>query len=116
MVIMLARAVSAPKAPPPAILDKSELERYAGVEEKLAALVRVPTISRFDQADEDDSAFDQFKAELARLYPIVHARLLRTEPGDRAIVFEWPGRSLDRAPVLLTAHFDVVPGGELERW
>lgn len=116
LCIMALRASAGGRAARPQALGAGSLDRYAGVEEKLAALVRVPTVSRFDPADEDESAFSDFKAELGRLYPLVAKRLLRTEIGDRALLFEWPGSESGLKPVILMAHFDVVPGGDETLW
>ncbi len=113
---MLARAAACPRAPVPGKLDDFRLDAYAGAEERLAALIRVPTVSRFDPAEEDDVAFTRLKAEARRLYPLAASRLLLSEPGDRAMLFEWPGSDASIEPVILTAHFDVVPPGDEEAW
>ncbi|MBN1520456.1 MAG: M20/M25/M40 family metallo-hydrolase [Spirochaetales bacterium] len=114
--LMLARALAAGAPPPAGTLDPGALDTWAGAENRLSALVRIPTVSRFDPADEDASAFSRFTSELSMLYPLAHGRLLAANAGDRAIVLEWPGSDGSLAPVILTAHFDVVPPGERSRW
>jgi len=115
-VVMIARALATPRAAPPRALSPGTLEAFAGVEDKLAALVRVPTVSRFDPAEEDEAAFALFRAELARLYPTATARLLPADAGDRGILLEWPGSDRTLAPAIMTAHFDVVPPGDESDW
>lgn len=45
------------------------------VTERLAQLVRIPTVSNYDESKVDFSQFEQFRAELKRLYPQVHQTL-----------------------------------------
>jgi carboxypeptidase PM20D1 len=116
LMVMLARALSGSKAPPAGSLDKELLKPFAGAEEKLAALLRVPTVSSFDQSEEDEEAFAQFKAELKAQYPLAHERLLLCEPSGRSLLFEWPGRRRELDPAILCAHYDVVPAGDVELW
>ena len=113
---MLVRALATKRAPPPGTLDRELLSRYAGAEDRLAALVRIPTVSRYDPAEEDDAAFASLLAGLTASYPRVRERLLRTAIGSRAVLFEWPGSDGSLAPVILSAHFDVVPPGDADSW
>jgi carboxypeptidase PM20D1 len=116
LALMVIRALSGPKAPPAGSLDKELLKPFAGAEDKLAALLRIPTVSSFDPAEEDEAVFTRFKAELKTQYPVVHERLLLCEPSDRSLLFEWPGRRRELPPVVLCAHYDVVPAGDIELW
>jgi carboxypeptidase PM20D1 len=123
LFIALARALMTPRSAPPAEpLPESALEEAAGIESALAALIRHPTVSYHERAEEDDKAFAAFKAELARLFPRVHAELSREEIGERALLFTWRGRAGDAPPatelrpVILCAHFDVVPAEDAELW
>lgn len=116
LAVMTIRAMLTPRVGPPGSLDGSRLEAYAGVEQKLSALVRMPTVSRFDASEEDGSAFEHLIDAVPDLFPLVRDRLLRVEAGDRALVYEWPGSDPSVAPVILTAHFDVVPAGDESLW
>ncbi|PKL26367.1 MAG: hypothetical protein CVV47_00080 [Spirochaetae bacterium HGW-Spirochaetae-3] len=116
VAVMIFRAAATKRAPEPGRLDPSRLVAYAGVEGKLATLIRIPTVSRFDEAEEDGLAFERLRRETLRLYPLASERMLRPEVGDRAMLFEWPGSDASLPPVILTAHFDVVPPGDEDLW
>ncbi|MDO9496475.1 MAG: M20 family peptidase [Nocardioides sp.] len=75
---------------------------------KLQALVRIPTVSNRDPALVDTAAFDEFVAELARQFPVLHETLELTRIHTHGLLFHWPGISAER-PVVLMAHLDVVP-------
>jgi carboxypeptidase PM20D1 len=117
ILVALARARATPRVAPAAEpLASGELEKYAGVEDCLAALVRRPTVSSYDSAAEDDAAFAALKSDLARLFPRAHAAMTREDPGDRAILYTWKGSDRKLAPVVLCAHFDVVPAEDAAEW
>jgi carboxypeptidase PM20D1 len=82
---------------------------------KLQALVRIPTVSNRDPDLVDVAAFDEFVAELARQFPMLHERLELTRVDTHGLLFHWAGRSSDR-PVVLMAHLDVVPVEEDAPW
>ncbi|MFA6298898.1 MAG: M20 family peptidase [Nocardioides sp.] len=75
---------------------------------KLQTLVRIPTVSNRDPALVDTAAFDEFVAELARQFPVLHETLELTRIHTHGLLFHWPGSSAER-PVVLMAHLDVVP-------
>ena len=114
LAVMIVRAAGTPGVPKSGNLSPADLEPFKGVEQKLAALVRVPTVSRFEEDQEDDAVFRSFPDELERCFPSLGKRLRRDLIGNRAILYEWTGSDPSLAPLLLTAHYDVVPPGETE--
>jgi carboxypeptidase PM20D1 len=76
--------------------------------QKLQALVRIPTVSYPEPERVDTAAFDEFLAELARQFPLLHERLELTRVHTHGLLFHWKGASAER-PVVLMAHLDVVP-------
>jgi carboxypeptidase PM20D1 len=88
----------------------------AGIEDELAVCVRRATISSFERGEEDEPAFAAFKEDLKALYPRVHAGLERREIGDRGLLYTWKGRDPALKPVILCAHFDVVPADDAAEW
>lgn len=86
-------------------MDNS-VEVRSGVAERLAALIRIPTVSA--EAETHTEAFSAFPAVLRKLYPLVHERLDRRVVDGTGLLFRWRGAS-DAAPLVLMAHWDVVP-------
>ena len=82
------------------------LAARAGIEGRLANLIRIPTVSA--ERRERDAAFADLPDELERLYPEVHARLERERVGEGGLLFRWRGTDA-AAPLVLMAHWDVVP-------
>jgi len=70
--------------------------------------VRIPTVSYREPGRADVAAFDEFVAELARQFPLLHERLELTRVESHGLLFHWKGASAER-PVVLMAHLDVVP-------
>lgn len=75
----------------------------------LAGAAQIQTISHQDPAQNDPAAFQQFSTYLATTFPQVHARLTRETAGDAGLLYTWPGSDPAAAPIILMAHFDVVP-------
>jgi carboxypeptidase PM20D1 len=75
--------------------------------ERLAALVRIPTVSHRDPERVDTEAFDRLLATMHDQWPLLHG-LEITRVGSHGLLVHWPGRSAQR-PVVLMAHLDVVP-------
>lgn len=85
-----------------------------GIAERLSRMIQLPTVSA--ELDERGMApFDDFVALLAELYPLVHAQLTLERVTDLGLLFHWRGSS-DAAPVVLMAHYDVVPVDESDPW
>lgn len=66
-------------------------------------MIRIPTV-----ADRGPEAFEQFVVLLEELYPKVHASLERERITERGLLFRWRGAA-EKDPVVLMAHYDVVP-------
>jgi carboxypeptidase PM20D1 len=117
ILLVLVRATRGPVAPLRAHPLSSEgLAAEAGVEEKLAAVIRFATISSWDQASEDGAAFASLIAALPGLFPHAHQVLERELRGDRAILYTWKGLEPSLEPAILCAHFDVVPADDAPEW
>ena len=82
--------------------------------EHLAQMVRIPTVSNADPAKFDEAQFAAFRDLLPRLYPKVFAACSCEQLDHTELLLRWPGKSSD-APVVLMAHYDVVPVEE-DRW
>jgi carboxypeptidase PM20D1 len=117
VLVALVRSLVTRRAPPPHMpRDPGCFAAAAGVEEVLSALIRRATVSLYDHSAEDGAAFNALKADLLRLFPRFHAVARREELGDRALLYEWRGYDESYAPVILCAHFDVVPAEDASSW
>lgn len=75
--------------------------------ERFRELLAIPTVSHVDSVRTDTARFDEFRAALERLYPLVHAHLDREIVAGHSLLYRWAGRSRAE-PLLLLAHQDVV--------
>lgn len=83
--------------------------------EQLRTLIRIPTVSWPDEAAIDADVFATFRDALAEAFPLLHAHLETTRICTDSLLLHWRGSSADR-PVVLMAHFDVVPVDESAPW
>ncbi|MEQ8860998.1 MAG: M20 family peptidase [Pseudomonadales bacterium] len=85
----------------------------ARIVEHLQQAIAIPTVSPQPPEIADPLAFDAFLAWLETTYPRVFAELEPTRHGGHSLLLTWAGRGAGTgatpAPVLLTAHYDVVP-------
>ena len=81
-------------------------------EEKLGAMIRIPTVSKHEH--EDLSDFYSFHAELEKLFPLLHEKLEKTVLNG-TLLYRWKGSDDNLLPVLLMGHQDVVPASD-EGW
>lgn len=82
---------------------------------KLARLIACRTVSSRIPEEVDDGEFARFRAELAALFPVVHRRLRLEEVGG-GLLFRWQGTEDELDPVVLMAHYDVVPVQDESTW
>jgi carboxypeptidase PM20D1 len=94
------RQIDVPAAPPLAVNEQA-------VAEKLAGAIRFKTIA--SPTDQNKDQFLALHAYLQERFPLVHARLKREVVGGFALLYTWPGRDAQAAPIVLMAHQDVVP-------
>ncbi len=93
---------------PDLLLDKdAALQRFA-------RMIKIPTVSSADWSKVDETQFEAFRTLLEEMYPAVHENCPPERIGPTGILFHWKGKSAAQ-PVVLMAHYDVVPVVE-ERW
>lgn len=93
------------------------MEPRAGIADRLTAMIRIPTVSA-EKATRGTRPFTEFVEVLAELYPLVHARLAAERIEEFGLVYTWsPTGPTDADPVVLMAHYDVVPvAGQEPAW
>ena len=77
--------------------------------ERLAAAVRIPTVSVESGKVAEPAQFLKLHQHLADSFPKLHAALRREVIGDYSLLYTWPGRNAQAPAVMLMAHQDVVP-------
>lgn len=111
LAVVLCRTLAfRPKAATPALPKDTDFDGDAVIE-RLATLVRIPTVSYKEKEKEDESAFSAFVSILPSLYPKVFSTCEYKELPDRALLFRWRGEEAGDAAVMM-AHYDVVPVNE----
>lgn len=94
--------------------DQDGVAVRPGAAERLSRMVHLPTVSaELDTRGLDD--FDRFRELLAELYPLISAQLELERVGDLGLLYRWPGSGAGD-PVVLMAHFDVVPAASRDGW
>ena len=86
--------------------------------ERLAAAIRLVTISKEEGGQIDSAAFYSFDTLLQRSFPLADSLLNHQRINDFAHLYEWKGQDSKLPPILLLAHYDVVPVDEkdLPEW
>ena len=112
-VVLIRTLAFKPKAQPAISNEAVSFDTDAAVD-ALAQLVRCKTVSYNDKQLEDDGEFDKLISLLPSLYPRVFDVCSVNQLPDRGLLLRWPGKK-DSEPVVLMAHYDVVPVNE-ENW
>lgn len=80
-----------------------------GAVQRLASALQIKTVSTQDNVARDTQAFSQFIAFLKQHYPLSFERLSVQTIADFSLLLRWQGVDEALAPVLIDAHYDVVP-------
>jgi carboxypeptidase PM20D1 len=77
--------------------------------DRMASSIRFRTISHSDPSQNEISEFKSFIEFLEESYPRLHSTLEREVVGDYSLLYTWRGKDPGLKPILLYAHYDVVP-------
>ncbi|WP_460051333.1 M20/M25/M40 family metallo-hydrolase [Spirochaeta dissipatitropha] len=84
---------------------------------RLSRALQFRTISAVDEADiPDPQAFIDFENFLVRAFPLIHSELILEKPGKPGLLYFWKGLDPESDPIILTAHYDVVPVENPDTW
>jgi len=78
-------------------------------------MIQLPTVSA-EIESRGARPFEAFIDLLAELYPLMHSELECERITDLGLLFHWKGENASADPVVLMAHFDVVPVDENDPW
>ncbi|MFC4140040.1 MULTISPECIES: M20/M25/M40 family metallo-hydrolase [unclassified Microbacterium] len=93
-----------------------EVPPRPGIADRLSRMIQLPTVSaELDRRGAEP--FEAFVALLAELYPLTHEHLTLERHTEFGLLFRWKGRAeASDGPLVLMAHFDVVPVDETDPW
>ncbi|OEJ99757.1 M20 family peptidase [Roseivirga misakiensis] len=83
---------------------------------RLQEALRLKTISFENEADFDPTPFQDFNDILNRNYPLTDSLLNHQIFSEYSHLYEWKGRNLSLAPIVLMGHIDVVPIASPDKW
>lgn len=91
---------------------------YEKAPENLSKAIKIKTISHANYKDFDLSKFEEFINFVQSTYPNIFNTVEFTKINNYNIVLKWKGKDKNLAPVLFTAHYDVVDVSEntLKDW
>jgi carboxypeptidase PM20D1 len=75
----------------------------------LAQAIRFPTIATGNEATQEYRPFRKFVAWAEQTYPLVYKAMDLQMIAEHTILLRWQGSDPALKPILLTAHYDVVP-------
>src|SRR5258708_301818 len=74
----------------------------------MSEAIRIPTVS--PEGNQIDSApFTAYRSFLQKCYPVLHQHLARTILENYSYAYTWKGTDSSLLPIILVAHYDVVP-------
>lgn len=110
LIVMVVRGLlNGPEAYDPGPAPELPAVDPAIVAERLAAAVRIESISPHPDHPERTEAMRALHRHLRETYPRVHQTLEREVVGELSLLYRWPGSDPEAEPILLIAHMDVVP-------
>ena len=106
---------------PPEPVEPAGLTDYIEVDDQvvadhLARVLQFQTVSTSEPDAANRQAFGSLLRALERMYPRVFSALRSEVVGDVSLLVTWPARGSERRPVLICAHLDTFPAGDITAW
>lgn len=80
-----------------------------GVADRLAAAIRLQTVSNYEDSTQNAEEFLKLHALLESSFPNIHKTLTREIVGTLSLLYTWAGSDPSLPAIMLIAHQDVVP-------
>ncbi|MGD0581724.1 MAG: M20/M25/M40 family metallo-hydrolase [Bacteroidales bacterium] len=82
----------------------------------LSKAVSMPTVSYLPDSPIDTLAFNSYMEFIQKSYPMVNEKLKREVFNNFSMLYTWKGKDTSLRPMVLMAHYDVVPPGDTASW
>jgi carboxypeptidase PM20D1 len=82
----------------------------------LSQAIKFPTISYSIASPVDTIAFTGYIDFITKAYPKINQKLTREVFNNFSLLYTWKGKNPDLKPIIMMAHFDVVPPGDTALW
>ena len=79
------------------------------VVQNMSRAIQIQSVSTGDPETQETAPFAEYVAWTRETYPEVHEQLGLELIAEHSMLFTWAGSNTDLKPILLTAHYDVVP-------
>jgi carboxypeptidase PM20D1 len=100
--------VQAEKVPLPSFGNESAVH--------LSEAVQFQTISYTSASPVDTTAFYGYMNFVVNTYPLIKSKLTKEIFNNFSLLYTWKGKNPSLKPVILMAHYDVVPSGDTASW
>ena len=82
----------------------------------LSGAVKFPTVSYSTTSPVDTGVFTGYMAFITKTYPEIAGKLTREVFNNFSLLYTWKGKNPSLKPMILMAHYDVVPPGDTASW
>jgi carboxypeptidase PM20D1 len=118
VAVVLARtfAFNPPRSGPVTPYDPGEVDE--AVLARLSKAISIPTVCAQNYDDTNFAPFDEYIDFIQNAFPLFHEKTELTRVNRYALVYRWRGADSGLLPLMLTAHYDVVPveAGTEDAW
>ncbi len=119
MMVLILKALSFTAAP---FVTKSQFKTVKVDSDiavnNLSQAIQFKTVSHEDVSKFDSGSFNDFLHWLSSTYPDIYQQLELKRINQYSLLFRWQGKTPNKAAVLMSAHYDVVPviSGTEQQW
>lgn len=109
VLVVLAKTMLLPALPTADAKQSAPPRDLDDALKRLSAAIQIKTVSYGAANASAENNFPAFHQLLQESFPLTHAALKREIVNGSSLLYTWPGSDPSLAPILLTAHMDVVP-------
>jgi len=83
---------------------------------RLSRALQFRTVTHRDPSQLDEEAYQDYRTYLQSAFPHVHDAMDRTIINEHSLLYRWEGSDPTADPIVLAAHYDVVPVDAPDQW